>query len=367
MLIRLTKLTYRIVFVLVIFLFCTTAVLVQSSIAADDSTSESGVTNPPGNVFGDNPDDINFCLFEVGYGPLRLQSQSPFQSLRFSMRALAPSTIQKGEWEVFLSGTLSNVWVNTDDQYLMDYATVNSQASISYGLTSSHRLEIGYSERQIFGGYLDGFIVDFHDAFGFDQAGRDNAPYDDVNIDLRDEDGNLLYTDDDLDVVSRGLEVTLQHNVTCGTATIPAFSYALMARQEMEDSGPLQRDNPVDVGISLATSKKFNQIYIYLAGGYFFYGTDEVSDIKLKKQQRSFLLATEWRYKSTQSLLLQFLASEGQARELDSFSDYAYEITLGWKWEMWPRYVLEVGLIENVIIYDNSPDLGIHLGLSHRF
>ena len=40
---------------------------------------------------------------------------------------------------------------------------------------------------------------------------------------------------------------------------------------------------------------------------------------------------------------------------------------MGWKWEFSPGTVFEVGLIENLIEFDNSPDFGLHFGLRHRF
>ena len=37
----------------------------------------------------------------------------------------------------------------------------------------------------------------------------------------------------------------------------------------------------------------------------------------------------------------------------EEFSDTSDEFTLGWKWELRPRGVLEIGLIENVLEFDN--------------
>jgi hypothetical protein len=42
-------------------------------------------------------------------------------------------------------------------------------------------------------------------------------------------------------------------------------------------------------------------------------------------------------------------------------------VTLGWRGEILERTVLEIGLIENVVTYDNSPDFGVHIGLAYRF
>jgi len=39
----------------------------------------------------------------------------------------------------------------------------------------------------------------------------------------------------------------------------------------------------------------------------------------------------------------------------------------GAKGEPWSGGVVELGLIENVIAHDNSPDFGVHVGLTQRF
>ncbi len=67
------------------------------------------------------------------------------------------------------------------------------------------------------------------------------------------------------------------------------------------------------------------------------------------------------------SLVLQYLGSEGVATDLGPFSETANEVTLGWKGEIRPAGVLEFGLIENIVTFDNSPDFGFHLGYTQRF
>ena len=65
-------------------------------------------------------------------------------------------------------------------------------------------------------------------------------------------------------------------------------------------------------------------------------------------------------------MLLQLLTTEGAIDDFGPFSATSNEITLGYKWEFVPRTILEVGLIENIVEFDNSPDFGIHLGVSRR-
>ncbi len=308
-----------------------------------------------------------FCVAQVGYGPLRIASQSPFQSLRLGFTPRTPATLAKGQWEFGLASALANVWAFEKGRFLLDYESLHSTFHVDYGLDDRWTLELAYDERRIFGGILDGFIADFHDTFDIDQDGRDVYENGRVFIDIRDDKGNVLLNRyQETGLYSQGLLLTLQHNVSCGKALRPAFAYALTARYEFEGNGPLQRDIPFDFGFSIMASKRFGPLYVYLTAGYLWFGGDRVEKIRLKRSQLSGLLALEWRYLNTQSLILQYLASEGQAEDLGPFSDVSHEFTLGWKAELRPGWLFEAGLIENFIVYDNSPDFGIQMGVTWR-
>lgn len=357
------------------FLWCCLMLAVPRAAAAEDPTQpldppESEETNP--SVSSSNLDAAgfrsgDFCLDQVGYGPLRIASQSPFQSLRLGFTPRTPATLTKNQWEYGVSTVLSNVWAFEKDRFLLDYESLHSTVHVNYGMTDQWTLELAYDERRIFGGILDGFISDFHDAFDIDQDNRDRFENGRVFIDIRDDAGNTrVHRYGESGAYSQGLLLTLQHNVTCGNARIPAFAYALTTRYELEGASPLERDIPFDFGLSVMISKRFGPVYAYLTGGFLSFGGDQVEKIELKRTQLSGLLALEWRYLDTQSLVLQYLASEGQAEDLGPFSDASHEFTLGWKWELRTGWLFELGLIENFIVYDNSPDFGIHTGLTWR-
>jgi len=319
-------------------------------------------------IFGHSKDEYyNYCVVDVGFGPLRLKSQSPFQSLRMGITPLAPSTIIKGEWEFFLAGTLANTWANESD-YQLDFETLNSQLSIAYGITQTIKLEVGYEDRRTTCGSLDDVVIGFHDAFQIEQNGRDETNRGNTTIEIQDQEGDtVFYGTGDGGVYTRGLSLTLQQNVTCGTKYFPAFSYALHLRQELEYPNILDRGNPYDFGISAGVSRRSGDLFFYLSGGYIWFGNDSVGNITLNDTQLSGMFAAEWRFVPTQSLVFQILATEAQTEDLGPFSESSYEVMLGWKWEVKTKVVLEFALIENIIVFDNSPDFGIHAGITSRF
>ena len=123
----------------------------------------------------------------------------------------------------------------------------------------------------------------------------------------------------------------------------------------------------VDLALSAAASRRFGRFYVYVTIGYTWYGSDSISGLELDDTQLSVLVAAEWRFKPRMSLLLQYLGSEGAAVDLGPFSETSNEVVMGWKWEVRPAGVLEIGLIENVVTFDNSPDFGVHAGFTQRF
>jgi len=315
------------------------------------------------------------CFSNVGYGPLNLYSQSPFQALRLGIRPRTPSTLGKGQFEASGTATWVNVWAiedevgDPDNDWFLDYEMLQLSAAVAYGITDTLQIEGVFTDRSRFGGMMDGFVQGFHDLFGIDQDGRDLVPRDLFTFELAPSEGRAAVSLDDGDRGSftRSLEATFQHNVTCGTPKLPAFYYSVNARWEMLDAGDLSGGSDLDVGVSAALARRFGKAYLYATLGYAWFGRDNFRGLELKDTQWTWLMAFEWRVKPRQSFLLQYLVTEGQIEDFGPFSDESNEITLGYKWEVRTRGVLEIGIIENIISFDNSPDFGFHLGYSQRF
>jgi hypothetical protein len=215
---------------------------------------------------------------------------------------------------------------------------------------------------------MDGFVQGFHDLFGIDQNGRDLVPRNQFSFDLDPPGGpSVSLTSADRGTFTRSVQASLQHNVSCGTAHAPAFSYSVTSRVETLDSGDLSGGSDVDFGASVALSRRVKQFYFYGTLGYAWFGRNNFRGIPLEDTQYTILAAAEWRFRADQSFLLQYLLTEGLAPDFGPFADPSHEITIGWKWEVVSKTVIEVGLIENLVTFDNSPDFGIHAGVVRRF
>ncbi|MEW5734117.1 MAG: DUF3187 family protein [Thermodesulfobacteriota bacterium] len=321
---------------------------------------------------GGKPDpvgeEVSFCAGNVGFGPLNLSSQSPFQSLRLALVPRTPDTLSKGEWEIRFTETFANIWSFEPNRYTLDYESADSNLAVAYGVGTNIMLELAIDDRRVFGGILDNFISGFHQLFGISQNDRDLFPNGRTIIDIRDKNGApLVEWRGGHAAYSQGVAFTVQNNVSCGGNGNPAFSWAVTLRYTDWDAIPIKYDFPLDIGLSLAMAKRFGPIYAYLAPGVVYYGADSVGAVELRRLQMSALLGLEWRATEKFSVIAQYLLLEGACKDLEPFSEPSHEVTLGIKTLIGKKTLVEAGLLENLIVYGNSPDFGIHLGVSHRF
>lgn len=310
----------------------------------------------------------SICFSHVGFGPLDLPSQAPGQVLRLGVAPRTPSTLAAGEWEIGWTESLANVFSYSENDYRLDYGTLNSVLSLAYGATDTMLFELEYSDLTRFDSVLDPITTAFHDAFGFGDSGRDEFSEGDNALFLAGQNGDPDIENDTSGSLARDIGLTFQHNLTCGTESLPAVSYSLTARYHAGGESDLTGDYPWSFGASVALSRRFfEEIYTYGALSYAVHGMDQWNGLELRDTQISGFLAFEWRYRPDNSIVLQYLLSQGVAETRDPFNESSHEIGLGLKREVSRGTVFEIGIIENAITADNSPDFGIHMGLRYRF
>lgn len=313
------------------------------------------------------PESPAFPQPNVGYGPLRLSSQSPFQSLRLGIPADPPSTLRRGHFEIRETTAWSKMWAKTDD-YLLNFEVMTQTQSVVYGITDGAQLELGAVESTRFGGRLDGFVRGFHDALGIDQAGRDQYRHGEFHFQVRDKkSGSWITIEEDRGEVSAEyLFLTLHQTITGGSDWLPAVSISLSVKGSLQDSPDLSGDALETAG-SVTLAKRFGDFYAYLSAGLAWYGDELFRGIDLRSMGTTFMAALEWNFTEGASVVLQQLRTSGVLMGYGDLSKPSYEISLGVKVEVDPGLIFEFAMIENIIVFDNSPDFGIHFGMTTRF
>ena len=297
----------------------------------------------------------------AGYGPLRLASQSPFHALRLGISMEAPLFLAPGRWETRVSLTWSRMWAQADD-YVLSFETLGRSCSVAHGLTERLQVELGAVETARFAGDLDGFVKNFHEAFDLGQGGRDSV-----------NEGSYLFRVGDVEVregasgeTIRNLFASLHYTLTEGTDGVPAIAVTLKVGTALGDSPDLRGDS-VAVAGGLTVSKGWGDVFAYLGAGFAWYGRESFHGLPLRPFGASILTALEWRFLAGASVVLQHLWTPGALEGFGDLSRPSYELGLGFKVEVAESAVLEIGLTENLLVFDSSPDFGMHAGLTLRF
>lgn len=305
----------------------------------------------------------------VGHGILHTRSQSPVQSLRMTVPLVAAGSVKPG-WGTFAAVTWSNVWAD-ETEYYLDYEMLDTRMTVAYGFNEKFGIALGYDNRNYFGGEMDSFIQNFHDAFGIDQSGRDEVAKGLSRIGRI----GLTVEESEADILNNsGVSLLLSYDVTGGDETWPAVNISTSIRYGVETGEIYQDDHPVDYGVSVGLAKRWSEKwYSHAILSYAIYEFDQgrnlpgFSPIILEDRQYAALLSLGYDYSRRLTILAQYLLYEAAVKEIAGLDEPSHEVHLGFKYRTDKAGIVEFGLIENVITMDNSPDFGVHLGWGYHF
>ena len=115
------------------------------------------------------------------YGPLRTRAQNPLYLQFLALPMEAPPTLRHGQFETTLHTTYSNVFErNFFEPGFMGNTILNLDMELwrtavvfGYGLGGHVDVTIELPFMRSNGGFLDGFVQDFHNTFGLPNGGRE--------------------------------------------------------------------------------------------------------------------------------------------------------------------------------------------------
>jgi hypothetical protein len=307
---------------------------------------------------------------DLGRGPLHMTSLSPFQSFRPGFTPRPPSDLPEGTWELRISESWANLWAFNEDDILIDMEILHTNVAIGLGLGEGVRADLEVESGSRFGGFMDRLIDNVHRIVGAETRHREEFDRNDFALDLQGRDGrpSARLRNRDRGIYTTSLVGTLQWTFSDGGPGRPALSAALSLRSDVGPSDGLHGGSPVDVALSLSAAERWGPLILSASVMVAWYGEERFQHIDLEPLQMAGLVAVEWPFHKRASLLLQYLMSQGVAEDWLDFSRPSHEIVLGFKIDIRKLgAVLEIGGLENLGIPDNSPDFGLHAGLTFRF
>ncbi len=332
----------------------------------------------------------------VGRGPFRIRNQFPFSLQFLGHIADDAHGLEPGNFEVNVNVTWANTFVGNarlrrdrpagredmplGEQEFQDFVAANpdraafffdgeivrTSLNLYYGFHDRFQLGVEVPFLSMGGGELDGFIQNFHDNFGFSNAGRDAFPRDSFQYALS-AGGNTTLSSERPDGLGLG-DITLRAKIKLlkEVKGHPALALAVAYKLPTGDVDEFLGSGHPDYGVNALLSKAVSRRgYIYGNLGYVRLGDWallpdlETSDIY------SFLAGYEHATTARLSLVGQVLVSSSPFREVagEDLGGMSYEATAGIKYDFHPSVEFVFSFTENFLNFDSSPDIGPHFGL----
>ncbi|MFZ2490676.1 MAG: DUF3187 family protein [Thermoanaerobaculia bacterium] len=291
--------------------------------------------------------------------PMHVASQAPLQSIRLATVPAAGTPPRKGELRVQLTSTWTNVWINERPNLLVDYEATDTRLAATWGLSDTFSVQLEYDERRRFGGRLDSLIQEFHHDIGNGLNGRDTVPRDSIHIEVRDpSSGELLISRHDSSTFARGLSLTAARSRALRYGRL---AYSVTLRVPVRYDGK-EVSTSSDAGLSLAWAHQLAGRSIHVGAAVARLGRTQLEFPAERLQMTGFAALVQPLTPRT-AMIVQYLFNEGVAVS-GPLSRSAHEVTVGGRVRLSGQTALDVGLVENIIHFDNGPDVGIHFGVN---
>ena len=308
--------------------------------------------------------------------PFTVSNQSPLVQIYGVPHDTGADIVPPGALRVGLNMDISSnysVISSSREQITLDGETYRTTVSARFGVTPKFEagIEIPYYVQG--GGFLDGFIIDWHNTFGLPQGGRDTAPKNRVNYSYRKDGVQKLR----MNRSSSGVgDISLTGGFSLYDIREASHHDRLALKGTVKlptgDSSYLFGSGGTDVSLQLCG----NMINYSEWGSLSMYGSVGAlamsrSDV-LRDQQKQFAgvgtVGFGWGPASWISFKVQLNGNTSlySNSSLDEISKNAVMIIFGGALRFPGEFLLDIGVAEDLSV-GTAPDVSFHLGLSKRF
>jgi hypothetical protein len=331
------------------------------------------------------------------YGLLRERDLTPFGFLRLDMRPAHAVSIAPGSWAIETELGYQNTWALSPEvedylvsleptgrrelgpaeaaairalpgeNYLVDVETATLDVTFHYKISSRWTVYLIASAISYQGGFLDSTIESFHDTFGFSTFGRPAAKKNDVNVifDLKSTQFELFESPTD----GGFTDPTIGFRYTGLILPQPwAMTWEVAAKIPVAGERTLLSTGETDYGAQISLQRFGNHHALYLNFAAVYYaGADQPADQE-SQVVPTLVFGYEQQLTPTTNVNLQGYISKSvythDQTDLDELLGEKYQLTLGIRHRM-DRFLFSFGITENLQNVNNTPDIGIQLGLAY--
>ncbi len=307
--------------------------------------------------------------------PFATRNQSPLIQIYGLPTPEPAALLEKGQFSTGLVLDVANNFSSsstTGESVLLDGETYRTNLSLRYGLRDRFELGIDLPYISHAGGFLDGFIDDFHDFFGLPDGGRPQAPKDRLDYNYRRNGKDLV----DLTGNAHGfgdLRLSVGWQLLREAGPSPG-SAALRVSLKLPtgDSDQLLGSGSTDLALSLTGQREYplenGRFSAYASLGALFMTDGEVLEDQRRNLAGFGSLGLGWAPLEWLALKIQAdghtaMYKDSNLEEIDSLS---IQLVMGGTLQLAETTSLDLAIGEDIMV-GTSPDVVFHFGLRTIF
>jgi hypothetical protein len=309
--------------------------------------------------------------------PFYTSNQSPIVQIFGLPSAENARLTPKGRLSAQLGFTAASNFAidgNGSERIALDGETYRTNLAFRYGVAK--RFEVGLDVPYVVesGGFLDGFINGFHDAFGLGAGGRDQVPHNRLLFNYTGRDGVERFNVDHANGGFGDIRLSGAYQLYGGDpANVSAVALRGSIKLPTGKSGELHGSGSTDISVWVTADRdfRFTSSHLTLYGAVGGMGLTD-GDI-LPDHQRNLVafgtLGMGWSPYEWLALKLQFDANTPfyKNSSLTELSTCSVQTVWGFTFALTRKTALDVDFSEDYIVNTTSPDFGFNLNLRTLF
>jgi hypothetical protein len=311
---------------------------------------------------------------EASRGPLEIRDGHLLAQGRLTLPATSPRTLARGTWSFETAVLWSNSFSWTQDvpgeephdrRFLVDGETVTFAATLRRGLGRHVDAGLRVPLHHRGGGVLDGFIDAWHRLLNVDDAQRPAFVRNAFRVEGRTPSGEPLAWADAAGTGLGSIELDVRwRSLDCGS---DGLSAALIGRLSLPTATAPYTDGALGVGGQLVLAAPLGRTTdLYLGAGLTVQDPGPVRGIKYEATRGHGFAAFEWRPWRRLSLVAETNAASRLVTNIASYPGVHWVVNVEGRLDLAPDLRLDLGLTENLIDQQSTPDLGLSFALGWR-
>lgn len=269
------------------------------------------------------------------FGPINLRTQHPVMLQTSDLTPRAAQVLPAHTLQVSQSAAYSNLFEvenNANTRIDFDMELLRSNLSILWGAGEGFQLGLEIPFERFDGGFLDGMIADYHDAFSFPTGGRELLPENRFRYQFTRNGTNLINIPQQ-DFSPSDPVFSLQQQVFGGAEQKSAVSWFADFRFPMSDKADGVTTGDPGVVLGLAAQKSHKRFHGYVNTALVFTGINQAMQPFVHDERFTYALAGEVSLLPTLSVLAQLSGGTpfGKNTGLEFWDEPPLDLVLGFK------------------------------------